>query len=406
MNVATTQLTTSPRLGPSPEDRGARRRARVDELERQIAKLMPQLRIAVVHGGDKSADGAVINPTVNPRPWKSYERVAQDIAQSLKRIGFAHVETMPDDMQLGERLKSRGIHFVWLNTGGVQGFGAMSHTPAMLEMFGMPYLGHDPITTSTLDSKHLFKRELALLGLPTAPFMTWNLARGPLSPSGNPRFQKTFGAYRGPFVLKPVSGRASLNVLVVDDAAGIPDAVAEIHAATENTVMIETYLGGKEYCIAACGLVVAKEGRLVRRNEPFTFSAVERVLTQDERIFTSMDQVPITTDRTRVLDADRDHAVYRDLHALARSVFEELDLETLVRLDVRADEEGRLFVLEANPKPDLAAPQGARTSLVCCGLARHEMSYDDLILSLLADRLDILFCQRRSSAGRITELVG
>lgn len=39
----------------------------------------------------------------------------------------------------------------------------MSHAAAMLEMFGVPYLGHDPITTSILDSKHLFKRELALL---------------------------------------------------------------------------------------------------------------------------------------------------------------------------------------------------------------------------------------------------
>ena len=153
MNVATPQLTTPPRPGPQAEDRGPRRRARIEELERQIDKLMPQLRIAVVHGGDKSADGAVINPTINPRPWKSYERVANDIAQSLERIGFAHVETMPDDMMLGQRLKSSGTHLVWLNTGGVQGFGAMSHTPAMLEMFGVPYVGHDPITTSTLDSK-------------------------------------------------------------------------------------------------------------------------------------------------------------------------------------------------------------------------------------------------------------
>src|SRR3712207_7210813 len=46
---------------------------------------------------------------------------------------------------------------------------------------------------------------------------------------------------------------------------------------------------------------------------PFTFAALERVLTQEEKIFTSMDVRPITSDRFRAVDrrtepdlADRD----------------------------------------------------------------------------------------------------
>ena len=123
----------------------------------------------MIYGGDKSVEGAVVNRTVNLRPWKRYEKVAQDIASALRRIGFREVETLPEDIQLGDRLRRAGTHLAWLNTGGVQGFGAMSHAAAMLEMFGVPYVGHDPITTSILDTKHLFKRKLALLGLPTAP---------------------------------------------------------------------------------------------------------------------------------------------------------------------------------------------------------------------------------------------
>jgi len=118
-----------------------------------------------------------------------------------------------------------------------------------------------------------------------------------------------------------------------------------------------------------------------------------------------MDQRPITTDRARLLTAEADREVHARLHELGRAVFEELDLETLIGLDVRADASGRLYILEANPKPDLAAPTAEKTSLVCVGLSAERMSYDDLVLGLLADRLDQLFCRRRGSAHRLLELL-
>jgi D-alanine-D-alanine ligase len=64
-----------------------------------------------------------------------------------------------------------------------------------------------------------------------------------------------------------------------------------------------------------------------------------------------------------------------------------LQLETLIRLDVRADCEGTLHVLEANPKPDLKRPEGSRINLACAGLHQHGMNYEDLLLSLLTDTL-------------------
>ena len=82
-----------------------------------------------------------------------------------------------------------------------------------------------------------------------------------------------------------------------------------------------------------------------------------------------------------------------------------MNLESIVRLDIRENELGQLQVLEANPKPDLKAPCEQQTSLVCTGLSSHGMSYDDLILTLLADRIDILFCQKRGSAVQIAELL-
>lgn len=377
----------------------------VDGLQGQIERLLDRLRLAVIFGGDKSAAGAVINATSNPRSWKSYEAVAQDIADALVRIGFRHVQIMPDDMQLGERLRRESIHMAWLNTGGVQGYNPATHAPAMLEMFGIPYVGHDPLAATSLDNKHTFKRELSGVGIPTAPFMTWHLSRGPFLPKMNSRFARIFGEHTGSFVVKPVSGRASLHVHVVDDVGDLPEAVDEVFNATDNLVLIETYLPGREFCVSVCGPVTARQRRFTRRSIPFVFSKLERMFEPDERIFTSMDVRPIRPGRFRRPDPIADAAIISQLGVLARDIFLEFNLSSLIRLDVRAAADGRLMVLEANVKPDLTRPTGDATSLVCAGLYEHGMEYDDLILSLLADRLDVLLTHRRAAVRHLIDLL-
>lgn len=366
---------------------------------------MDRARFAVIHAGNREVDGAVIHPTVNTRSWKSYEPVAHDIAESLRRLGCQHVAVMPEDMRLGGRLRSDGTDFAWLNSGGVQGYDPVCHGPAMLELFGIAYVGHDPLIASTLDNKHAFKRELMALGLPTARFITWHAGRGPLDPLQSKHFRNVFGAHSGPFIVKPVSGRASLHVHKVDCTDDLADCVAEVGEITQNHVLIEEYLPGREFCVAVCGSIVAKSGMLERLDGPFAFSALERVLGPDEPIFTSMDLAPITKSRLRVLDPVQDAAIMGELEQLARDVFNDMSLETLVRIDVRADANGKLHVLEANPKPDLKAPSEQQTNLVCAGLDQHGMTYDDLILSLLADQIDIIFSQRRGTAHHLLSLI-
>jgi D-alanine-D-alanine ligase len=374
------------------------------QLQDHIERLQSRLRLAVIFGGSKSTPGSVVYPSSNSRSWKSYESVAQDIAGSLRRLGFRHVQAMPEDMYLGDRLRREEIHLAWLNTGGVQGYNSVAHAPATLEMLGVPYIGHDPLSATTLDNKHAFKREAVCAGLPTAPFCIWHMARGAFRPDMNSLFRAAFEGYPGPFIVKPVSGRASLHVHVVEDAAALPDMVAEVYRATQNVVLIEKYLSGREFCIAVAGPVVARGGRLKRSVDPFTFSILERIFSPHEKIFTSMDVRPITKDRFRALD-QRDAKLVERMRQLACQVFREFNLSSLIRIDMRADENGKLCILEANPKPDLKRPVEGRTSLIAAGLAESGMDYDDLILSLLADRLDYLFAHRRGTVQHIIDLL-
>ena len=381
-----------------------RRRSRANELQIQVERILERSRLAVVYAGKKNAAGAVINETANLRPWKSYETVAHDIAGALGRLGCRHVAVIPEDMRLGERLRDEGIHMVWLNSGGVQGYDSVAHGAAMLEMFGIPYIGHAPLAAALLDNKYMFKRLLTASGIPTAPCIVWQPGDERFQPDASFQFQWAFKDWTGEFIVKPVSGRASLHVHHVasrKELAGIIESVQEL---TGGSVLVEGYLPGREYCVAVCGHVIRRNGMLERNDGPFAFACVERVLGEDEKVFTSMDVSPITTDRLRMLLAADDADIVARLHMLARQVFNESGLETLIRLDVRMGADGELYVLEGNPKPDLKAPQENMTSIICAGIAHEGMSFDDLIFSLLADKVDLMFAERRPSVKPLAEL--
>lgn len=371
-------------------------------LRDNLDRLRETLRIAVIYNGDRTAEGAVLHQTHNPRSEKSYRPVAQDIAEGLTRCGFRHVALLPDDLSLAQRLRNEAIDLAWLNTAGVQGYDAVAHTPSLLEMAGIPYVGHRPLLAVTLDNKQVFKRECGGLNLPTPEFMVWDGTWGALDVPRLTQFDRIFGDYEGPFVVKPVTGRASQHVHLVPDRAGLLAKVNEVYRATLNQVLVERFAGGAEYCVAVSGRVVSRGRQLERLDQPFVFSVLERMLEPEEKIFTSMDVRPITQDRTRLLGPE-DGLVYEELVRLARRVHSEFQLRALVRLDIRADESGRLFILEANPKPDLKRPDAKQTSLVCVGLGAHGMDYEDLLLSQLIDRLEHYMRNRPAAVRHIAE---
>ena len=381
------------------------RTARADELQRQLEKMFRRLRVAVIYAGNKDNQGAVLHPVLNTRSWKSYEAVARDIGQSLSRLGVRDVSVMAEDMNLGKRLKEADSHMAWMNSGGVQGHSSVAHGPAMLEMFGIPYVGHDPMMSAMLDAKHIFKRQLIAARLPTAPFMIWHPSHSAANPVLDPEFKINFAGCTTGYVVKPVSGRASLNVHYVANPDQLKQKVEEVYAVSGNYILIEQFVPGREFCVAVSGPLVSRRRQIQRLNEPFTFAILERVLEPDEQIFTSMDVKPITNKRARPVSRLVEPELYERLAALGRAVVKNIGIEALIRLDIRADAKGNLFVLEANPKPDLKAPSDTVTSLICIGLEEENMDYDDLIFSQIAHRIDVLFAEKRGSSQRLRSLI-
>jgi D-alanine-D-alanine ligase len=140
-------------------------------MQSLIDKMKRSFPIAVVHGGDRSAEGAVIRQTRNPRSDKTYSVVAADIKNALLRLGFERVDLVPEDMRMGYTLQQLGTGLAWLNTGGTQGFSSICHAASMLEMLGVPYIGHNPLNAALLDNKHSFKYVLNGLSIDTPEFL-------------------------------------------------------------------------------------------------------------------------------------------------------------------------------------------------------------------------------------------
>ena len=370
-----------------------------------VERARDGLKIAIVYAGDKNHSDAVIERQMNSRDWKSYRLVAEDIAGALEGEGFSDVIVLPEDRHLGDAISRSNIDLVWLNSGGVQGLYPMAHAPALLEMLGVPYIGHNPLAVSLLDNKHVFKSMCMAASLPTAR----SVVIAPFVEDCNfiesDNFESVFHGFPGPFVIKPVSGRASKNVYFAESKIEVTHAVEDVWSETGHLCLIEEYLPGNEFAISIMGSRVRQDGEFVTPDRPFAFSAVQRRFEPHEKIFTSMDVKPITYDRIRLLDLSREQELISKIENLARQVFAQFTLNSLVRLDMRESRDGELQLLEANPKPDLKRPSEHTASITCAGLAQRGMSYADLIVSILADRMADLTKTRNKDSTILKKLL-
>jgi D-alanine-D-alanine ligase len=80
------------------------------------------------------------------------------------------------------------------------------------------------------------------------------------------------------------------------------------------------------------------------------------------------------TDRARI-----DPEVAEQIQRIARRSYRALDLNGYARIDIRMDDEGRMFVLEANPNPNLAYGEDFAESAEVTG-----MSYERLLERIIA----------------------
>jgi len=228
-----------------------------------------------------------------------------------------------------------------------------------LELLRVPYTGCNPRGLMLARDKALSKQVMSYHRIPYPDFMV-------VSPHRMVRRPKWLAF---PLIVKSVSEEASLGISqasIVDDEDKLRERVAFIHDSVGTGALVERYIEGRELYVGVMGnahLQVLPVWELVMDRMP---EEANRIAT--ERVKWSrkyQDKYGIRSGEAKNLP---DGAAEKIQH-LAKRVYRVLGLSGYARVDMRMDANGNVYVLEANPNPQIAKGEDFAASAEKSGLA-------------------------------------
>jgi len=225
--------------------------------------------------------------------------------------------------------------------------------------------------------KHLTSTRLAAFGLPVPPFFACTPSRF-LDAGDKPDLDF-------PLFVKPASGGASMGVdessLVFNHRQLLKKIEELYHHLGDLPVMIETYLPGREYTVG----VIGNDIKYVL--PPMAFSPNTGIRDLEKK------RNPLEDSREFLAPGDpRWHPMVN----LALATFDALKASDVVRIDLKEDKDGNLYIIDVNGTPSLSA----HGSLVA--MAEHiDINYTQLISIILKSSYER---HRLEAPGKVLEL--
>ncbi len=299
--------------------------------------------------------------------WK----MEYDVIETLRESGHdVRVQGIHDDLA-GIRLavqefKPQIVFNLMEAFAGVTTFD--QNVVSYLELLRLPYTGCNPRGLILARDKALSKKLLAYHRLPVPEFTVVRHGR-------KPQLSKRL---RFPLIVKSLFFEASAGISqasVVEDETKLKERVAFIHESIETDAIIEQFVAGRELY---CG-VIGNQRLQVLPVWEMTFDKMpedqHRIAT--ERVKWSpkyQAKMGVDTDQAKDLP---EGAAARIQH-VSKRVYQILNLSGYARIDLRLDDAGRVFVLEANPNPQIARTEDFAASAEAAGL-----SYPALLQKIL-----------------------
>lgn len=240
---------------------------------------------------------------------------------------------------------------------GIQGRARYTHTPGLLEMLGIPYVGSSPLTHGLALDKVVSKMIFLQRGLPTPKYWVLESPDDPLAA------EVVF-----PVVVKPKDEAVSFGLTIAKDAAELRAAVETIHGAFNGESLVEEYIPGREFNVGLLG-----------NDPPLALPPVELVFGEGPDIYTYEDKTA-KSGRTiqKVSPPDLPPEKLEELQRLARDAFRALDCCDSARVDFRMDADGNFYILEIN---SMASLGGGGSYVYAAGVAG--MDYTALVNKLV-----------------------
>ena len=217
------------------------------------------------------------------------------------------------------------------------------HVVAFLELMRQPYTGCNPRGLLLARDKVLCKQLLAFHRIPTPQFAVFR--RGE-------RFRLP-RRLKFPLFVKSATEDASLGIAqasVVEDAARLRERVQFMHEQIGSDALVEEYIEGRELYVGVIG-----NDRLSRLpvwemqfgSLPESLPAIATRKVKWDRAY--QQRYGITTREA----GDLSPLLLARIDRLARRIYRALHLSGYARIDFRLRADGGLYVLEANPNPNI-----------------------------------------------------
>ncbi|MGE0455318.1 MAG: D-alanine--D-alanine ligase [Vicinamibacteria bacterium] len=214
---------------------------------------------------------------------------------------------------------------------------------AWLEMQGVRYTGSNPRGLLLSRDKALAKKVLAYHRIPVADFV--------VVPQG--RVVRRPKRLRFPLIVKSLTLDASIGISqasVVEDEDKLRERVRFIHESIGTPALVEQYIDGRELYVGVLG-----NQRL--RVLPVWELDFARMPEESRRIATERLKWSLSyRTRHKIVSgpAELPEPLARRIGALCKRAYRSLMISGYARMDLRLGEDGRAWLLEANPNPQLA----------------------------------------------------
>lgn len=287
-------------------------------------------------------------------------RSGRRLSAALRSVGVT-VEEWDADSSLLTRLRASRPDAVVVALHG--GEGENGSVQAILEMFGVPYVGTDSRACRRAWDKPTAKAELARAGLTTPEWVV--LPHATFRELGaKPVLDAMVETLGLPLMLKPDQGGSALGAQVVRDAADLPAAMVGCLAYGE-TVLAEQFISGVEVAVT---VVDGPDG-------PTALPAVEIVPESGVYDYTARYTAGLTDFHA---PARLEHASAKAVGELAVAAHRLLGLRDVSRTDAVVAEDGTVYFLEVNVSPGLTETSLLPMAVEAAGQSLGEI-YADLI---------------------------
>jgi len=237
-----------------------------------------------------------------------------------------------------------------------------------LELLRLRYTGCNPRGLIFARDKALSKKLLAYHRIPVPDFCVMRYGRKPTLPK----------KMRFPLIVKSLFFEASAGISqasVVEDDEQLTRRVQFIHDSLGTAAIVEQFIDGRELYVGVIGnerleVLPVWEMSFDKMPENRWRIATERVKWNTQ--YQKKNGIMTNAAKVAATDAER-------IQRIAKRAYRALDLNGYARIDLRMGDDGRAYVLEANPNPNLAYGEDFAESAETAGI-----SYEKLLERIIA----------------------